>query len=119
MKQKSWISIVFSFASQCRIKIFLSVLCAVISVVAGLIPLLECLSDYIPLYRRFSCDGRGLEVVLDWTCRIRIAFPVLRDFNQPVPLLGIYNSGEYTAQSCKKIDERHLLALCWGNLLVN
>lgn len=64
--------------------------------------LLECLSDYIPLYRRFSCDGRGLEVVLDWTCRIRIAFPVLRDFNQPVPLLGIYNSGEYTAQSCKK-----------------
>lgn len=38
MKQKSWISFVFSFASQCRIKIFLSVLCAVISVVAGLIP---------------------------------------------------------------------------------
>lgn len=38
MKQKSWISIVFSFASQCRIKIILSVLCAIISVVAGLIP---------------------------------------------------------------------------------
>lgn len=38
MKQKSWISIVFSFASQCRGKIALSVLCAIISVVAGLIP---------------------------------------------------------------------------------
>lgn len=38
MKQKSWISIVFSFASQCRGKIALSVLCAVISVAAGLIP---------------------------------------------------------------------------------
>ena len=38
MKQKSWISIVFSFASQCRYKIVLSVLCAIISVVAGLIP---------------------------------------------------------------------------------
>ena len=38
MKQKSWISIVFSFASQCRGKIVLSVLCAIISVVAGLIP---------------------------------------------------------------------------------
>ena len=36
MKQKSWISIVFSFASQCRGKIALSVLCAIISVVAGL-----------------------------------------------------------------------------------
>ena len=112
MKQKSWISIVFSFASQCRIKIFLSVLCAVISVVAGLIP-------YWSVYQiiSLSCDGRGLEVVLDWTCRIRIAFPVLRDFNQPVPLLGIYNSGEYTAQSCKKIDEStswHCAGgICW------
>ena len=38
MKQNSWISIVFSFASQCRGKIALSVLCAIISVVAGLIP---------------------------------------------------------------------------------
>lgn len=38
MKQKSWISVVFSFASQCRGKIVLSVLCAIISVVAGLIP---------------------------------------------------------------------------------
>ena len=38
MKQKSWISIVFSFASQCRGKIVLSVLCAIISVIVGLIP---------------------------------------------------------------------------------
>ena len=38
MKQKSWISIVFSFASQCRGKIILSVLCAIISVIAGLVP---------------------------------------------------------------------------------
>ena len=38
MKQKSWISIVFSFASQCKVKIALSVLCAIISVIAGLIP---------------------------------------------------------------------------------
>ena len=38
MKQKSWISIVFSFASQCKAKIVLSVLCAIISVIAGLIP---------------------------------------------------------------------------------
>src|SRR5699024_10002308 len=38
MKQKSWISIVFSFASQCRGKIALSVVCAIISVAAGLVP---------------------------------------------------------------------------------
>ncbi len=38
MKQKSWISIVFSFASQCKEKIALSVLCATISIIAGLVP---------------------------------------------------------------------------------
>lgn len=38
MKQKSWISIVFSFASQCKVKIVLSVLCAIVSVVMGLVP---------------------------------------------------------------------------------
>ena len=38
MKQKSWISIVFSFASQCRGKIELSVVCAIISVAAGVVP---------------------------------------------------------------------------------
>lgn len=38
MKQKSWIFIVFSFASQCKVKIILSVLCAIVSVAAGLVP---------------------------------------------------------------------------------
>ena len=38
MRQKSWISIIFAFASQCKGKIILSVLCAIISVAAGLIP---------------------------------------------------------------------------------
>lgn len=38
MKQRNWIFIVLSFAAQCRIKIILSVLCAIISVAAGLIP---------------------------------------------------------------------------------
>jgi ATP-binding cassette subfamily B protein len=38
MKPKSWISIVFSFASRCKIKITLSVFCAIISVAAGLVP---------------------------------------------------------------------------------
>ena len=44
MKEKSWIKTVFSFASQCRGKITLSVLCACISVGAGLIP-------YLGVYR--------------------------------------------------------------------
>ena len=54
MKQKSWISIVFSFASQCRGKIVLSVLCAIISVVAGLIPYWSCLLYTSPM-------GKGIK----------------------------------------------------------
>ena len=38
MKKRSWISIVFSFASQCKDKIILSVICALVSVASGLIP---------------------------------------------------------------------------------
>lgn len=38
MKQKSWISIVFSFTEKCKMEIVLSVLCAIISVGTGLIP---------------------------------------------------------------------------------
>ncbi len=42
-------------------------------------------------------------MVLDWTCRIRIAFPVLRDFNQPVPLLGIQFWRIYTLSLAKRL----------------
>ena len=38
MKKRSWISIVFSFASQCKGKIILSVICALVSVASGLVP---------------------------------------------------------------------------------
>lgn len=38
MKKRSWLCIVFSFASQCKGKIILSVICALLSVVSGLVP---------------------------------------------------------------------------------
>lgn len=41
MKQKSWLGIVLSFATQCRTKIILSVLFAIGSVAAGLVPYLS------------------------------------------------------------------------------
>ncbi len=38
MKQKSWVSIIFSIAAQCKGKIIMSVICAIISVVSGVVP---------------------------------------------------------------------------------
>ena len=58
MKQKSWISIVFSFASQCRGKIVLSVLCAIISVIAGLIP------EYFERVNNGIRNGNGTVIFL-------------------------------------------------------
>src|SRR5699024_12575091 len=62
MTQKSWISIVFSFASQCRGKIALSVFCAIISVVAGLIP-------YWSVYQIITLFIAGSPVLAEvWKC---------------------------------------------------
>lgn len=73
MKQKSWISIVFSFAAQCRLKIILSVLCAIISVIAGLVP-------YLSVYQiitQFIGGAPIMETVWMW-CWIGLGAYVLR-----------------------------------------
>ena len=49
MKEKNWVKTVLSFASQCRGKITLSVLCACISVGAGLVPYL-CVYRIITMF---------------------------------------------------------------------
>lgn len=38
MKQKSWVKTLFSFASRCKGKITISVICAIISVAGGIVP---------------------------------------------------------------------------------
>lgn len=38
MKQKSWVKTLFSFASRCKGKITISVICAIISVASGIVP---------------------------------------------------------------------------------
>ncbi len=44
MKEKNWLATVLSFATECRIKMLLSVICAIISVAGGMVP-------YIGVYR--------------------------------------------------------------------
>lgn len=73
MKQKSWIFIVFSFASQCKVKIILSVLCAIVSVAAGLVP-------YWSVYQIISLFISGtpvMAVVWKW-CLIGLGAYTLR-----------------------------------------
>lgn len=73
MKQKSWVSIIFSFAGWCKGKIILSVICAIISVISGVIP-------YWSVYQVISIfiDGPVLmSEVWKW-CFVGIGAYVLR-----------------------------------------
>lgn len=73
MKQKNWIHIVFLFATQCRLKIILSVLCAITSVGAGLIP-------YLSVYQIITQFIEGtpvMETVWMW-CLIGLGAYALR-----------------------------------------
>lgn len=73
MKQKSWVSIIFSFAGWCKGKTILSVICAIISVISGVIP-------YWSVYQVISIfiDGPVLmSEVWKW-CFVGIGAYVLR-----------------------------------------
>ena len=97
MKQKSWISIVFSFASQCRGKIVLSVLCAIISVVAGLIP-------YWSVYQIITLFIGGSPVMAEvWKwCWIGLGAYAIRFL-----LYGISTSLSHISAYCNDIAVTH------------
>ena len=62
MKQESWIKTLLSFASPCKGKMVLSVLCAVISVIGGFVP-------YLGIYevlRMFIDETAGWYSLLFW-----------------------------------------------------
>ncbi|WP_294350076.1 ABC transporter ATP-binding protein [uncultured Clostridium sp.] len=62
MKKKNWMGVVLSFASQCRFKMAMSVICAVISVLGGLIP-------YISVYKiidLFLSGNKEVNNILFW-----------------------------------------------------
>ena len=67
--------------------------------------LLECLPNYHTLYRRFTCDGRGLEMVLDRAWRLCDTLLALWYFNEPVPHICLHHFGEYSFDPCPAADE--------------
>ena len=72
MKQKSWLSIVVTFASQCKAKIILSVVFAIISVAAGLVP-------YLSVYQiitQFISGCPVMDVVWKWCLIGLLAYAV-------------------------------------------
>ena len=63
MKQKSWLRILLSFASPCKGKMVLSVLCAILSVGGGFVP-------YLGIYRilcLFIEETATLEGIVFWS----------------------------------------------------
>lgn len=58
MKEKNWLITVLSFAKECRMKMIISVLCAIISVIGGLLP-------YVGVYQIIILFFNGRQTVKD------------------------------------------------------
>lgn len=74
MKKKSenWLKTIFTFAKQCKIKVTLSVICAIISVLAGIIPYL-CVYEIIKFFIRGEAT---ITMVSPWIMGALIAYAV-------------------------------------------
>lgn len=63
MKEKNWIGTVLTFASECRVKMILSVACAIISVAGGIVP-------YVGVYQiiiSFFDGSQTIKSILFWS----------------------------------------------------
>ncbi|BAH05369.1 ABC transporter ATP-binding protein [Clostridium kluyveri] len=63
MNKKNWLGVVLYFASSCRIQMIISVICAIISVVGGLVP-------YVGVYQiiiLFFQGQENIDAILFWT----------------------------------------------------
>lgn len=63
MKEKNWLGTVLTFASECRVKMILSVICAIISVAGGIVP-------YIGVYQiivSFFDGSQTIKSILFWS----------------------------------------------------
>ena len=58
MKEKNWLGTVLSFAKECKVKMIISVLCAIISVIGGLLP-------YVGVYQIIILFFNGRQIVED------------------------------------------------------
>ncbi|APH13551.1 ABC transporter family protein [Clostridium sporogenes] len=58
MKEKNWLGTVLSFAKECRMKMIISVVCAIISVIGGLVP-------YVGVYQIIILFFNGRQTVKD------------------------------------------------------
>ncbi|MCR1973729.1 ABC transporter ATP-binding protein/permease [Clostridium sporogenes] len=72
MKEKNWLGTVLSFAKECRVKMIISVLCAIISVIGGLLP-------YVGVYQiiiLFFNGRQTVEDILFWSVICLIGYMV-------------------------------------------
>lgn len=63
MKEKNWLGTVLTFASECRVKMIFSVICAIISVVGGIVP-------YVGVYQiivSFFDGSQTIKSILFWS----------------------------------------------------
>ena len=111
MKQQkeSWVKILFSFASPCKGKMTLSVLCAILSVAGGFIPfwaVYEILLAFIN--QTVTLDGILFWCLGDW---LSDTLCLLRHFYDFGTYFSLHDFAGHPAENRKPLDERST----WGS----
>jgi ATP-binding cassette subfamily B protein IrtA len=106
MKAKNWLGTVLSFAAECRLKMILSVLCAIISVAGGLIP-------YVGVYQiiiLFGASQPTVNAILFWTAVSLAGYLVKLVFYAVSTTLAHFSAYRILEQMRLKMAERLLKA---------
>ena len=106
MKEKSWVGTVFSFATECRSKMILSVICAIISVAGGIVP-------YVGVYQiiiSFFDGKQTVKGILFWSAICLIGYGIKLIFYAISTMLAHFSAYTILENMRLKIADRLMKA---------
>ncbi|WP_461612538.1 ABC transporter ATP-binding protein [Clostridium sp. Marseille-QA1073] len=106
MKEKNWLETVLAFASECRLKMILSVICAIISVAGGIVP-------YVGVYQiiiSFFDGSQTIKSILFWSAICLAGYVVKLSFYAISTMLAHFSAYTILENMRLKIADRLMKA---------
>ncbi|WP_454054822.1 ABC transporter ATP-binding protein [Clostridium sp. Marseille-Q7071] len=106
MKEKNWLGTVLTFASECRLKMIFSVICAIISVAGGIVP-------YVGVYQiivSFFDGSQTLNNILFWSVICLVGYVVKLSFYAISTMLAHFSAYTILENMRLKVADRLMKA---------
>ncbi|WP_291579234.1 ABC transporter ATP-binding protein [Clostridium sp. UBA6640] len=106
MKEKNWLGTVLAFASECRVKMIFSVICAIISVAGGIVP-------YVGVYQiivSFFDGSQTIKSILFWSAICLAGYIVKLTFYAISTMLAHFSAYTILENMRLKIADRLMKA---------